>query len=251
MYTDTEGIILRQTKTVNGRRMVLLFSKKYGKISAGTGISEKGRSKAALAMRPFAYGRYEIFKSRQNFNINGAEVLKSYYKIGEDVDKYMNSSYILELTEKLLAEEQQNTKMFDLLLDFFDAMENRKKKYMTLVLAYETKALGILGYMPELSVCIICGKKNRPALLDIKEGGIVCRDCANNIDDHNSHTLIYDIDFGIVDILKYFSANSLKNLENLALEGDKPEKIKKILGEYISYHLEIDKMKSEKFLTDN
>ncbi|MDD4367176.1 MAG: recombination protein O N-terminal domain-containing protein, partial [Eubacteriales bacterium] len=62
MYTDTEGIILRQTKTVNGRRMVLLFSKKYGKISAGTGISEKGRSKAALAMRPFAYGRYEIFK---------------------------------------------------------------------------------------------------------------------------------------------------------------------------------------------
>ena len=251
MYTDTEGIILRQTKTVNGRRMVLLFSKKYGKISAGTGISEKGRSKAALAMRPFAYGRYEIFKSRQNYNINGAEVLKSYYKIGEDVDKYMNSSYILELTEKLLAEEQQNTKMFDLLLDFFDAMENRKKKYMTLVLAYETKALGILGYMPELSACIICGKKNKPALMDIKEGGIVCRDCANNIDDHNSHTLIYDIDFGIVDILKYFSANSLKNLENLALEGDKPEKIKKILGEYISYHLEIDKMKSEKFLTDN
>ncbi len=251
MYTDTEGIILRQTKTVNGRRMVLLFSKKYGKISAGTGISEKGRNKAALAMRPFAYGRYEIFKSRQNFNIKGAEVLKSYYKIGEDVDKYMNSSYILELTEKLLAEEQQNTRMFDLLLDFFDAMEKRKKKYMTLVLAYETKALGILGYMPELSVCTICGKKNEPALLDIKEGGIVCRDCVNNAGHHDRHTLIYDIDFGIVDILKYFSANSLKHLENLALEGDRPEKIKKILGEYISYHLEIDKMKSEKYLTDN
>ncbi len=27
MYIDSEGIILRQTKTTNGRRMVLLFSK--------------------------------------------------------------------------------------------------------------------------------------------------------------------------------------------------------------------------------
>ena len=44
MYIDSEGIILRQTKTTNGRRMVLLFSKKYSKISAGSSISEKGRS---------------------------------------------------------------------------------------------------------------------------------------------------------------------------------------------------------------
>ena len=32
MFTETEGIILRQTKIAGGRRMVLLFSEKYGKI---------------------------------------------------------------------------------------------------------------------------------------------------------------------------------------------------------------------------
>ena len=69
MYTETEGIILRQTKTVNGRRMILLFSKKFGKISAGSGMTEKGRSKAALAMRPFAYGRYEMYKNQERYNI--------------------------------------------------------------------------------------------------------------------------------------------------------------------------------------
>ena len=77
MITDTEGIVLRQTKTVNGRRMVLLFSRKLGKISLGTGVAEGGRNKSALAIRPFTYGRYEIFKGRDSYNLNGGQVIKS------------------------------------------------------------------------------------------------------------------------------------------------------------------------------
>ncbi len=45
MLTDTEGIVLRQVKTSYGRRMILLFSKKYGKISAGTGLNERGKER--------------------------------------------------------------------------------------------------------------------------------------------------------------------------------------------------------------
>ena len=62
MYTETEGIVLRQTKTVNGRRIILLFSEKYGKSAAGTSIKETGKKKSSLALRPFAYGRYELYK---------------------------------------------------------------------------------------------------------------------------------------------------------------------------------------------
>ena len=82
MLTDTEGIVLRQVKTSYGRRMVLLFSKKYGKISAGTSIAEKGRNRSSLALRPFTYGRYEMFKNRESYNINSADVIRSYYGIG-------------------------------------------------------------------------------------------------------------------------------------------------------------------------
>ena len=52
MFTETEGIVLKQVKIAGGRRIVLLFSEKYGKISTGTGLSEKGKGKNALAMRP-------------------------------------------------------------------------------------------------------------------------------------------------------------------------------------------------------
>ncbi len=49
--------------------MVLLFSKKFGKISVGSNINEKGRSKSALAMRPFTLGRYEIYKKGDFYSI--------------------------------------------------------------------------------------------------------------------------------------------------------------------------------------
>ena len=48
MITDTDAIVLRQVKTVNGRRMLLLFSQKYGKISVGSNLTESGKIKTAL-----------------------------------------------------------------------------------------------------------------------------------------------------------------------------------------------------------
>ena len=103
MITDTEAIVLRQVRTVNSRRMLVLFSKKFGKISVGSNLNEGGKNKTALAQRPFTYGRYELFKSRENYNLNNGQVLKSYYSIGEDLDKYMAASYVLELTEKVVS----------------------------------------------------------------------------------------------------------------------------------------------------
>ena len=53
LITDTEGIVLRQVKISYNRKMILLFSRKYGKISAGTNIGEKGKSRSSLAIKPF------------------------------------------------------------------------------------------------------------------------------------------------------------------------------------------------------
>ena len=60
MRTDTEGIVLRETKTSYNRRMILLFSKDYGKISAGTSLGERSKSKSL----------YQIFFAKSKNQIN-------------------------------------------------------------------------------------------------------------------------------------------------------------------------------------
>ena len=245
MLTDTEGIVLRQIKTSYGRRMILLFSRKYGKINAGTSIGEKGRSRSSLALRPFTYGRYELFKNRDSYNINSADVIKSYYGIGEDVDKYMSGAYVLEFTEKVLPEESPYPAVFRLLTDFFEMLETRNKGIGTLVLAYQTNILKIMGVMPQIDCCAVCGQAKPAVKFSIEEGGILCEDCARNIENSQSHTLIYDVKFGIVDILRFFISNPLKNLENLALKKDAGSLLQKIIREYAAYYLDESDLKSE------
>ena len=248
MLTDTEGIVLRQVKTSYGRRMILLFSKKYGKISAGTGLNERGKGKSSLALRPFTYGRYELFKNRDSYNINGAEVLKSYYGIGEDVDKYMNGAYVLEFTERVLAEEVPSPGIFSLLIDFFDLLENRDKGIGTLVLAYQTKVFRYTGVMPQLERCAICGEEKTAFKFSVEEGGVICRDCFQAMENLGPHALIYDIKFGILDILKYFTVNPLKKLENIALKEDAGKLLQEIIREYAAYYLDVSDLKSEKLI---
>ena len=247
MFTESEGIVLRQTKISGGRRMILIFTKKFGKISAGTQLNERGKGKQALAIRPFTYANYQLFKRGDYFNINGAETLKSFYRIGEDVDKFMNASYALELTDKLVAEGEPAPGLFNLTVDLLSEMENRKTKFETLLLGYVVKSLKQVGLLPELNVCTRCGEKKPPAFFSIKDGGIVCGDCLTAAND----SLIYSIDFGIIDVLNYFLSHPMESLSKLALEDELAKRILKMMTEHARYHLDFGELKSEAFITGN
>lgn len=247
MFITSEGIILRQTKISGGRRMILLFTKKYGKISAGSNINEKGKSKSSLAMRPFTYGNYELYKKGDFYNINTADVKQSYYRIGEDVDKYMGASYILELTEKVLPEGLPQPRIFNLIIDFMSEMENRQSKQLTLILAYEVKLISALGMFPQMEECALCGCKESLNYFSVEEGGMICEKCRSNALNFEHVSLIYDGKFGIVDILKYFASNPLHTFRKIGLNDSVAEQLQVILKSYMSRHLDIGNLKSESF----
>ena len=70
MIVQTKAIVLKQHKIANNRRLIVLFTKKYGKISAGTNMNEGRRGKSALALRPFAYSDFELYKKGSYYSIN-------------------------------------------------------------------------------------------------------------------------------------------------------------------------------------
>lgn len=44
MVIETEGIVLRQTKTANGKKILTLFTPKYGKISVSCNLAPSGKN---------------------------------------------------------------------------------------------------------------------------------------------------------------------------------------------------------------
>ncbi|MDY2959265.1 MAG: DNA repair protein RecO [Hornefia sp.] len=245
MYIDSRGIVLRQIKTQDTRTMLLVFTEKYGKLSVGTGLTGKGKNKSSLALRPFTFGMYHIFKGRNYYNLDRAETLHSFYSIGEDIDKYMEASYILELTEKVIPEDVPQPGIFSLLMNFIKALEKRKTHHLTLKLAYEVKLLKLLGIFPELKRCAICGSTEGKEYFSIESGGLMCSGCCEKIKSESTESLIFPTTFDIVKVLNYFASNSLETFEKIALEDKTAKYLQRIIRSYISYHLDIKKLKSE------
>lgn len=251
MRTETEGIVLKRRKISEKTQMITLFTKEYGKISAGTNLTE-GRNRGMPALHAFTYGRYELNKTRDNFFINRADTVKSFYPLAEDPDKYFHAAYVLEFTDKVLAEENPEPGVYTTLREFLELLENRKKGLGTLVLAYQVKAIEYLGHGPQLDRCAVCGQKKDPAGFSVPDGGIVCADCLQKLRSEPSETavetLIYDAKFDIVNVLKYFKANPMRNLEGIALRGDTGKELQKIVRAYAAYYLEASDLKSEELI---
>lgn len=226
--------------------MLVIFTKKFGKISVGMNQAGSVKNKSALAARPFTYADYELFKSRESYNLNSGHVKRSYFDIGKDFEKFITASYALELTGGMLAEEDPQPMLFQHLTDFLSALERRSKQHDTLLLAYMVKALHVLGNMPETGACVFCGGelKSRRSF-SVEGGGMVCEKCLPEVLKSDEEPLLYDVNFDIINILSYFKKEPFSKFEKIALDDEVSSKLKEILRKYFAYHLEISELKSE------
>ncbi len=243
MTIATEAIVLKQVKTATDSRILTLFTKKLGKVSAASHQSFKQKGKYAASINPFTFGKYFLYKGKDIYNINSTDATKAYFKVGEEIDKFACCSYILEYTDRILPEGQPAPYMFELLVDFFEIMESRKKDYMFLVLVYEIKSLIYTGILPQLDKCDTCDAVETEYIFSIADGSVYCSKC------QPSDSLIYKIDSSIINIIVYILNQPIKKLSRLSIEEDKMAKISKIIKAYLNYHLEMENMKSISFLS--
>lgn len=214
MIKSLEAIVLRQTKTVGHRRMILLLSDREGVISAGTSISESGKGKSALAIRPFTYGRFQISSNRERLGIAGAETLKYFYGIGEDAEKLVQAAGVMEMISKTLPEGAPAREHFCLLLRYLELLETRKSAFGTLTAACLVKFLMMSGILPDR-------------------------------DNFYSDELLSNLSFDIVNVFAYLMEQPFDKMENLVLEDSKCDEILRLIKRYARVHLEIGALKSD------
>ena len=124
----------------------------------------------------------------------------------------------------------------------------RRGQYGTLVLAYEIRALRMLGVFPQTGECSRCGRSDGLAYFSIPDGGMLCSSCFQKIRDAAEHPLIYHTKFDIVSVLNYLGSGSFSAFRDIALEQDTARRLQRIIREYISYYLDVGHLKSESLL---
>jgi DNA repair protein RecO (recombination protein O) len=101
-----------------------------------------------------------------------------------------------------------------------------------------------------LDKCVVCGAKEEKYFFSISEGGIICESCLDKLKNTQNfdESLIFELNFGILDIIRYILFNPLLRLEKLGINEESLKLLKEIINCYIVYHLDIRNLKSEGFL---
>lgn len=182
------AIILRARPFGESDKIITFLTESHGKI---TGIAKgalRSRKRFANSLEPFSLVNL-TFQERPHSSlafVAGSELIHSPHALLGDLDRVAQASYLVEISEGLIAEREENCAVFYHLKAGLDHLE-RAGASLRFLTAFELKLLRLTGYQPGLELCKKCQKSWRENslswYLSSLDGGIVCDDCSRGCRD--------------------------------------------------------------------
>ncbi len=173
------SIVLKRINVGETDRILTLFTRELGKLSAIAKGARRAVSRIAAATEPFTYARMLLAVGQNLDVLTQAEVKEAFPAIRSDLTRISYASYFAELVNASLEERQPNPDLFDLLLSAL-YMLARAPEPDLVARMFELQALRLLGYQPELSRCVQDDAPlDGPGVgFNATRGGAVCARCA-------------------------------------------------------------------------
>lgn len=243
MFLETKGVVIRQTKYSEADKILTIFTKERGKIQAIAKGSRRPKSPLMGSTEVFCYSEFLMYNGKGLYNVNQGQIIDSFYSLREDIYKLSYATFILELIDSSVVEEEANDILFELLIKTLKTLTDMKDNYRKLLLAFQIKYISFIGFRPQLVDCANCGSEIKSMVkFDLLEGGVVCDDCFTN--DINQ----LNVSRKLINIMKVLLYAKLEDLEELSIPEVEEKKIEEVLIKYITSHIEKKRFKSLEFL---
>jgi DNA repair protein RecO (recombination protein O) len=176
------SILIRQRDLGEADRIVILYTRERGKLSAVAKGVKRPRSKLAGGLQLFSHARVQLAAGRSLEVVTQVHPITALYHLREDMRRYTHASYAAEVLDAFTDEGSSDPPLFDLLLGTLSALDAGGDPGV-LARSFELKLLTRLGHGPELDVCVLCGTAigDRSAGFSPSQGGVTCADCVRGV----------------------------------------------------------------------
>lgn len=248
---SVEAFILRLRPLGEADRILTLFSRERGKLSAVAKGVRKTASKFGARLEFFARSRLALHEGRSLDIITGAELVAGAWERLVDPDVFALASYVAEIIDGLCEPDMPVLDVFDLVVELQSALieipaGGQQLHDATLALrpVFDLRLLGALGFGLELDACARCGAPlgKRPfaggrAALSAEMGGLVCRSCldavasgADEVPRELEVTRISSADFGMLRDARELPLADARELPELA-------SLARVTRAFVQHHL--------------
>ncbi|NLI11705.1 DNA repair protein RecO [Pelotomaculum propionicicum] len=235
-----EAVVLRSRDLGGGDKLLILYSREHGKIKVVAHGAAKPSSRKRGSVQLFSHTNFLLHRGRELDSVSQCEGVEMFSFIRSDLAKIGYASHLAELVDALAPEGEPNESLFTLLLETMRLMEAADAEI--LARSFEINAAAFLGYRPVLEFCALCqGPLTGNILFSPVQGGVLCENCGQSEPD------AMPCSRGVAETMKVFLSWPPARLRQLRVGETDRKQIKKLLYEYLKYHLEQD-LKSATFL---
>ncbi len=142
----TEGVILKRINFGEADKILTIYTKHYGKISALAKGIRRLTSRKGGNLELFNQTTLFLAKGKNLDIITEAQVKNSFDKLKKDFKKVCLAYHFCELVDKLTAKNQENRRLFDLFVNTLEGLSQKAEAPEELVIKFELSLLAVLGF---------------------------------------------------------------------------------------------------------
>jgi DNA repair protein RecO (recombination protein O) len=175
---ESEAIVLRTYPLREADLLVTLFTRLEGKVHAVARSAKKSKRRFGGALEPLTYVRayYEDRERQELARLDSCDVLESPLASEVSYSRAIALAHVAELLDELLPDREANDAVFRLTLSVLEQMQ--EEAFWMPITYFELWMTRLMGYLPELSECIVCGREldGDRAFFHALADGLMCPD---------------------------------------------------------------------------
>jgi DNA repair protein RecO (recombination protein O) len=173
LYRD-EGVVLRTYRLGEADRIVVLCTRRHGKVRAVAKGVRKTKSKFGSRLEPTSHVALQLYEGRELDIVTQVESIDHFRAIRDDLDRLTKASAMLEVVDQLSQEGGVNPRLYQMLIGGLRALAGHNGPLV--VPAFFWKLMALEGYSPLLDGCAECGRDTELVAFDLESGGVLCAD---------------------------------------------------------------------------
>jgi DNA repair protein RecO (recombination protein O) len=165
VIVKTEAVVLKSIKFRETSKIITLFTRELGMISAIVKGARGTKSTYGMSLEPMSHIATMIYdkKGREVQLAAQCETLHTFRGLYEDLEKMQAGMQVIEMVRCAAHEQEKNTELFRLiagaLSDINDADINcATQNVPNMLLKFEIEFASVLGFAPNFAHCLSCGK---------------------------------------------------------------------------------------------
>lgn len=177
----SRGIVLRSIRYGEADRIVDLYTREAGLVSAIAKGIRRTKSRFGARLEPLSCVEFMAYEGRTLDTITQVETLRSFHAVREDLALFEAAGGMVQTTRVLSGGDEPDRRVFNLLYRGLDTLEGRTSGYRSVEAAFSLKLSILAGYAPQLDSCMSCGTDAQEAggtlYFAPNLGGVLCSDC--------------------------------------------------------------------------